>query len=47
MAGEDRAAKEREAQLQLLTGAREDTKELRAELEKATKRYAPTLLSCL
>ena len=37
-AGEDSAAKERDAQLQLLTGARDDTKELRAELEKAMKR---------
>ena len=27
MAGEDRAAKERDVQLQLLTGARDDTKE--------------------
>ena len=44
MAGEDRAAKERDLQLQLLTGARDDTKELRAELEKAMKRYVPTLL---
>ena len=46
-AGEDRAAKERDVQLQLLTGARDDTKELRAELEKAMKRYVPTLLLCL
>ena len=42
LAGEDRAAKERDVQLQLLTGARDDTKEVRAELEKAMKRYAIT-----